>query len=943
MKKDRSVNFKFYPAILIFCCMIITSGYTSASTVDIINAAVKKAGAKWVAGDTPLAYMSAKEKKLHLGLLRHPSQPARMLDLPADLQQAAGRLPVRFDWRDTDGGNYVTPVKDQSYCGSCWTFAGTAALESAVLIAAQQPGTPLDLAEQVLVSCMGVDGCSGGYNEDTQTFFSTTGLAKESCYPYLAIDGACTPCDTWQEDTFRVERWSWVTYYQSFRDINVIKYALYHYGPLPVSFYVYEDFDYYTSGVYSHVWGENVGGHAVLIVGWDDAAQALIVKNSWGTSWGEDGFFRIAYSELNGDTAFGEDTLAIEQVILPDACLLTALMPREKYAEGSGGSSEVQVAAPDSCPWTATTADSWITITGGASGSGRGTVTYSVAPKPDKGIRTGAIAVGGETFTITQGKWVTQTVDATGGTGAYTSLACDKSGTVHIAYYDTTLGALKYATNASGSWVSQTVDASGNGGTYISLAVDGSGRAHISYYNTSDLKYATNASGSWQTAIVDYAGEVGMYGSLALDGQSRAYISYYDLLNTGGGRLKLATNKSGAWETRVVDNASDVGQYSSLGLDSRGACHISYFDADNGVLKYATNASGSWIAGFVDNESMAGMDTSLAVDGNDAVHISYFAELGEYAGALKYATNASGAWTVETVDDRGMSGMYSSLAVDSSGSAHISYYFVQNRDLKYATNASGAWETQAIDSSLDVGGYSSIALDAGGNVHISYRDSKNYVLKYATDKGGTASVFTLYVKMLGTGWGTVASTPEGMLCNGDCKGAFANGTQVTLRAVPDKSIFIGWSGDCSDTGPCTVTMDESKKVSATFEAPCPAVQLMSENKAGLTVLRQLRDRVLAKTAEGKNYVKAYYTYGPELAGILSGSPSLRQQTLELLQKIVPLAAGLARGDKAALSPEITQEARSLCDAISAKAGPGLVKILKQLKSDIESGMLFKTK
>jgi hypothetical protein len=73
---------------------------------------------------------------------------------------------------------------------------------------------------------------------------------------------------------------------------------------------IYEDFFYYSSGVYSHVWGNYSGNHFVLVVGWDDSRSAFVCKNSWGTGWGEDGYFRIDYSELAGDTQFGWWTYA---------------------------------------------------------------------------------------------------------------------------------------------------------------------------------------------------------------------------------------------------------------------------------------------------------------------------------------------------------------------------------------------------------------------------------------------------------------------------------------------------------------------------------------------------------------------------------------------------------------------------------------------------------
>jgi C1A family cysteine protease len=66
----------------------------------------------------------------------------------------------------------------------------------------------------------------------------------------------------------------------------------------------------YKSGVYSYTSGKELGGHGVLLVGYNDAGQYFIVKNSWGPGWGEDGFFRIAYSELKSVCNFGLSTIA---------------------------------------------------------------------------------------------------------------------------------------------------------------------------------------------------------------------------------------------------------------------------------------------------------------------------------------------------------------------------------------------------------------------------------------------------------------------------------------------------------------------------------------------------------------------------------------------------------------------------------------------------------
>ena len=78
-------------------------------------------------------------------------------------------------------------------------------------------------------------------------------------------------------------------------DEEEIKRALIEYGPLVICFPVYQDFMYYKRGVYRHRWGPRVGGHLVALVGYDDSKQCWIVKNSWGTEWGNHGWFKMGY------------------------------------------------------------------------------------------------------------------------------------------------------------------------------------------------------------------------------------------------------------------------------------------------------------------------------------------------------------------------------------------------------------------------------------------------------------------------------------------------------------------------------------------------------------------------------------------------------------------------------------------------------------------------
>lgn len=92
--------------------------------------------------------------------------------------------------------------------------------------------------------------------------------------------------------------------------MDQIKRALVSHGPVSTTFSVYEDFFYYSDGVYQYTYGELLGDHAVLIVGYDDPGHYFIIKNSWGNDWGESGYFRIGYSELASVTELGKYTIA---------------------------------------------------------------------------------------------------------------------------------------------------------------------------------------------------------------------------------------------------------------------------------------------------------------------------------------------------------------------------------------------------------------------------------------------------------------------------------------------------------------------------------------------------------------------------------------------------------------------------------------------------------
>ncbi len=259
------------------------------------------------------------------------------LALPATAAPTAPRsgatsraLPESFNWCDVDG---CTPIKDQENCGSCWAFSAVGAFESAILI---KDGVETDLSEQWLVSCNS-DGwnCTSGYFASRYHHWKTdpcgdTGAVFEDDCPYHALD---LPCECPYVHEYTLVGWGHVAGRETVPTPDQIKEALLRYGPLDVAVLVDEAFSDYLGGIFElcdNYWYPN---HTVNLVGWDDTQGTegiWILRNCWGTGWGEDGFMRIAYWCSN--VGFGacwvayRDPLRIE---LPDGAPV-ALVPGEE-------------------------------------------------------------------------------------------------------------------------------------------------------------------------------------------------------------------------------------------------------------------------------------------------------------------------------------------------------------------------------------------------------------------------------------------------------------------------------------------------------------------------------------------------------------------------------------------------------------------------------------
>jgi hypothetical protein len=342
--------------------------FEPSDTLEEIREKIEHNGYSFTVDDNWVYNMDPELKGRFFG--RHappfPRARSRSDEIGPLAQHLLKTLPSSFDWRNYNGHSYIGDVRDQGACGSCYAFGACAAAEGTYNYAMGLYGAnAVDFSEAFVAFCLsdhysGFDGCSGStYDYEELDGLVDYGICYENDYPYTDNEQTC-PLSTYPP-TIQFESWNRVPC----GDIEAIKTAIMTYGVVDAAVYAGPAFQAYSEGVYEDASTScssspcyyTPTNHAIALVGWDDnppegGGGCWILRNSWGSSWGENGYMRIRYASAN---VACEVCYLVLTPCVPGNPTMSILSPEDGFSAPAGKDTAVSVSISDCGPVTGAT------------------------------------------------------------------------------------------------------------------------------------------------------------------------------------------------------------------------------------------------------------------------------------------------------------------------------------------------------------------------------------------------------------------------------------------------------------------------------------------------------------------------------------------------------------------------------------------------------------
>jgi len=288
--------------------------FERGDTLDVLRDKIRHNGFSFRVGHNWVYDMPPEMKEEFLSRRKGHIRPGVSDDIGPVIKYLGDPLPASFDWRNRDGKSYIGPVRDQGGCGSCYAFGACAAAEGAYNRALGLFNENCaDFSEAFLAWCLGslpeyfdhFGGCDGAdFEYQELQALVDYGICRESDFPYSEAAYQSCPEQSWNAQRGRFGSWHRV----GCGDVDAVKAAIMNYGVVDAALWVDSGIEAYAGGVYDDANTSCDGSpceysdtnHAIALVGWDDnppegGGGCWILRNSWGTDWGEQGYMRIRY------------------------------------------------------------------------------------------------------------------------------------------------------------------------------------------------------------------------------------------------------------------------------------------------------------------------------------------------------------------------------------------------------------------------------------------------------------------------------------------------------------------------------------------------------------------------------------------------------------------------------------------------------------------------